>query len=728
MAGRYNYLLVEYADPIEVFGAVESPDCSYSERAIDTIRRDDAVADKVRYDEALGCLMLTPTYTPADTPLSACTHTSGSWVEAVTTTTKKKVVQQVAGTADTQWSYTHGASPTVAIPDGGGLWLTLGKSTVDPAGTINADHCYVRATLMATSQKGYRIAWPLGSNPRLEQTLDGATWTHKGDIQVFDGDKAASGRPDLIRFQILRCAGKIAFRATVNNSVNQAALTVPDMDLIYPLTVTGMNYKATISHFPITFEASGSLASCPHPKLWANTREPVTSHDGSTAGISVTMRDTGSDWLTAWIAVLSASESNTITPWFRSVHVSIPEIHTDPSPYPTWTALPFVLGASIHHDFSPAEITVRRSGFVVCRNHEGQYRDWRGNWAVRITTWIEWVDDHGVRSLWEPSVRMVGWLGFKTETGTEEWSSSILDRVDYELRQSVGDDIHLDGLCMYHAVRLLAQKAGFTRQWLSDNLPGAPEGAWDCDSVSCIGAAGHLHIGVGTNDNPLYEYSADTSIWDIIQDIARRYGMFAGVDSLGRFEFFPWDPWKARNDWTPKQVFSVGAEYDLEGNPYLNQCLGELVKHVSYEDVRNGVTLIGMTGGTRKPICSHLYDHDSVYGGALEKPANYMGRLRRYVETNARYEDPVSTDYFALRKFQILREPRVWFDPLACVPQPLYPLDYIGIMANRTLSDDDRFYLASVHEDLWTEADNHGVMQHYKMVLYPELIPQGYSA
>jgi hypothetical protein len=79
-------------------------------------------------------------------------------------------------------------------------------------------------------------------------------------------------------------------------------------------------------------------------------------------------------------------------------------------------------------------------------------------------------------------------------------------------------------------------------------------------------------------------------------------------------------------------------------------------------------------------------------------PINFMGRVRPYFNSDARYATPEIADAVAARKFALFRAPIESYDPLEVIPQPINPLDYIGIAATRAMPRDEKFYIGSVRE------------------------------
>lgn len=759
MANLVPTLTAEIADPISVFGIETVHDASYTDRMHDLARRNPPMTG-LRYDDALGCLMLTPAYKGMNTLLADATVDgvlggNDGWKQA-TTRTGIFAVQQTGCVRDTEWNYTSGTSATTAIPDGGGMWITLGKSapvmsaptthgrTSFATTTIDPQHCYVAARLCMTSQIMYRIMWRYTAAPCLERTTDaGANWIWVGDIPVGDISQSAHGMPDLLRFQILRANGRIAFRATASNAVDETALTIADdLEFNMPLEITGMNVQCSIMHFPVTFGDGGTIQTDPRLKMWANDNEAtvaavgshITDWDAQNApdGISLVMVDTGSNATTSYLATFAAQgDDNTVSPYLTYVHVTIPGTRIAPDPNPVWFSLPYVLGFGLDSAFVREQPSVRRSGDITTRNNpqgtgngnNGLYSEAYGMRAVRVTAGLDLISDDGLtrETLWS-DVRFIGWLGAHSTCSPWEWTSSLTDRIGWELDQPVLADVQFDAACIYWTARQLAERAGFQQPHYAPvtDLDGTDiTDAWTCDGVTCD-PAHHTRLGQGTVTNPSFAYTASDTIWDILCDIAIKYGMFVGVTSDGRFEFCPFSMQGARDNFNPKQVFSSIPE----GNgriPYLNEFIGRLVKHVDLSCVRNSVTLIG-ADKNQNLIASHQIDEASIIGnGTPNPPVNFLGRMRSYVDCSPRYYDPAATDVWCQAKFNIMRQPRIWYDPMDVWALPLFPLDPIGIAANWTLPGDDCFYIASMSERITTSDD--GIFQVYNMTLNPELIP-----
>ena len=730
-------LTVQIADPIKVFGITTAPDASYTDAMCDLVKRDPHMVG-LRYDQALDCLMMAPAYGPVDTLKDDATTTGGTWVEAKTRVSKKACVVQNKPVPDEEWEYScpggTGTAQVTAVPDGGGIWVVINKSmpirggTGTMVATIDADHCYVMATLLADdATTGYRIVWRYGECPRVERTINGTDWIRMGDIPVGDASGMATGKPSSLRFQVLRANGKIAFRATPSNAVNESALTVPDIELIYPLVVTGMNVCAGIAHFPVTFPQYATLYSPERQLLWANSTTPTPVGKGSITGISLTMETTGST-VTQYSAVYTAQSSYHVTPYLTHVTVSIPAIETAPQANPVWTTLTYVLGFDLQQSFIPEQLTVRRAGSVTCRNNPqgtgfgnlGLYSSALGMCAVKVTAGLDVMyDDGSTATLWS-ATRFIGWLNAESVTSPWEWVSELTDRIEWELDTPLCADVQFDGCCIYWVAKQLAQRAGFTGSQWYEAVSGVSD-AWTCDGTTCDPAT-HYRLGQGTVSNPSFAYTADQSKLDALQDIALKYGMFCGVSHLGKFQFYPFTVSGARASWSPVQIFSSVPTLTA-GVPNLNEFVGDLKKHISLKGVRNSTTLIGLDKDWRL-FASHQLDSASITGnGTPYQPVNFLGRLRPYVDSSARYYDATATDAWCLAKHTILRQPRMWYDPLECHAQPLQCLNYIGIAANWTMPGDDKFYIGSMQESIQTHADETGAIQTYDMRLYPEIVP-----
>lgn len=705
-------LHIYIADPVEVFGMVTAPDGSYGDWMADAVKRGGAQLSGVRYDEALDCLMLAPRYDPADTLIAGATTAGGTWKEIVSRVSGKKTVSQTAPALNTEWSYSYGSSVDVAIEEGEGLWIVLTRSAPRPNATRSAANVYVRARLMVTAELGYRISWAFGESPRLERTEDGATWTRVGDIPVADGGKMGTGDTATLRFQVLRAGGAIAFRATPTNSLSESALVIPDCDLRFPLYVTGKNLMTSIAHFPVQFDGGGTFESADHQSLWFNTSIPVPTAYGSAAGVTAAMVATGSDYLTRYRLTLGAAGTLTVTPWVRRAKVTIPLQYIAPAANPAWVELAGTLGYELVQEFLPAVPTVRRGGAVHCRNQStvypsngyGPYSAANGMVAVWIVAAMEAVAPDGTFTTIWSGTRFVGWMNIEQVATTyppARWTSWLADPIEYELMVPLLQDIQLDGDCYYHAMRTLAERAGVVPERLMNPalMPGAPADAWTCDGVTCIGTPGHFAIGAGLTGSPMYEFTADQLVWQAMATLAGDYRMFVGVSSNGYFETFPWAPEGARTAWAPKQIFTAVPAFTA-GVPQLNELLGELVRHTSLRDVRNSVTLAGLNQETWEPCVAHRFDAASVFGTGYgtAPPVNYMGRVRAFAETNKRFSIPELTDYVCARYYNAYRQPQVWYDPLSCWLQPLFPLDYVGVAANRAFPYDEAFYIEQTSE------------------------------
>jgi hypothetical protein len=626
--------------------------------------------------------------------------------------------------------------------EGRGLWITVNRSSARRDATaIDADHVYVRIRLNFHSGY-YRIVWAFGENPRVEKSTNMTTWTRVGDIPVADGGATATGGAAELRFLVLWVNGRLSFRATPSNSWNEKGLVVPLLGEFLQLVTTGKNCNASINHSPALFPSDGSLKSATRQKNWYNVATPISRSQttdvaagdpGDPGTVKFETVDTGDDFTAQYLMSLYATADNKQSPNARFAVTKWPCQMVPPSLSPDWrlieTTMPYPEGYpegfELQQILDTQGMTVLRSGSVTCRNTEGQYAQDYGARAVMVVAGLDvYFEDGTIENLWL-GVRFVGWLGLDTETTTEQWMGSLTDRTEYELMVPLEAEITLDGDCCYHALKTLYERGGFTPEWYAASNPGAPADAWTCDGVTCNPEAGHYRLPSGTGAAPVLDYDADALIWQVMQDVRAKMQLFIGVTSDGYAQMWPWEPWNARNDWTPDAIFTTVPAFTA-GRPVLNELIGSLVKHCSRRNLRNSVTLIGLDKDTWRPFAAHRANQRSICNASSHTPPpDFVGRVRGYCESNARYADPYFTDYAADRKAAVMMCPEQGFRPLQCWPQPLFPLNYVGVAANKAVALDDRYYVGAISERIFVEGEGEHASAKYEMYLSPDLVPYG---
>lgn len=708
MASLVYNMDVQIDDPNNAFGQVTSPEVTVGGgMGLLARMQGEKAMTGVRFDEDLACLMLVPTDTPLDTLLTDTVTSGGTWKEVTSPHTGKKCVCQLVAPLDTEYSYTPaGDGATALVADGQGIWLDLGRS----ANVAGATDMYVHATFQnADDSREYRIVWGWGELPRVETSTDaGVTWARVGDIPVNDGGAVKSGAAFVLRLQIMRANGYVAFRSAVSNAVNETACVIPDFEPVLPFTVAGKNCNLAIAWRPVTFTATGTFTSPIFQKTYDNTATPVAIAEGrpfddataTITGVTMDPVDTGSDWTAQFSMDLTAQDTGKTTPCVWSAGLRFPAVTVEPGAA-AWASLNSVTGYELDAAFIPNALTIARRGRVFGTNRYGEFGTAYGMRAVRVlmnvgilneaTGVITWLGEH---------VRFTGWLNLDSVTTEADWSSALTDRAEYELGVPLLDDVILDGDCIYHAVKILCERGGFTRGYFADGLPGNPADAWDCDGITCDPAAGHIRLGRGFDQNPLYEMAAGVPIRQHIGRLQGDFLYFFSVGGDGKIYFHPWDFTGVRDAWSPVNIFSYVPAFTA-GVPNLNEFTGAIVKRVDLSQVRNSVTLVGLDKTTWQPIVSHQLDTDSIFGlGSATPPINFMGRVRPYFESDARYATTEIADAVCARKFALFRAPIEAYDPLEVIPQPINPLDYIGVTATFAMPRDEKFYVGSVRETI----------------------------
>lgn len=764
---------VQIGDPIEIFGIVTAPTDEYAEFMRDAVSRTGAKLDEVRYDNALEVLRLPELYAPVDMQHNAGTLALegatlvGSGLRGVVGRTTRKVnAMQTAAVVGTEWSYTQNQETprNVLVSDGQGYWITCSRGAPISGAVLEPYATYIRfAFELDTTEldRWLRISWEWGKVPYLQRgTCDETTpttiyWDRIGDIPMADGGHSQLGVFANLRFSIMRANGRYVFRASPSNAVSETALVIPDrgFDILDGYVVTGMNLNADFSLFPMTFPAQvtdeviGTFTSAVIPKVWgtgtsatAEVTKSINNYSNYVQALIVTEAEnpTLTNWTSQYKIQFDGYDTTdpenpvqhhldgTFTPYIRWVRVKYPSTGIEPVIPPTsWESLPDQEGFTLQQQFDPMALTVHRAGSVTCRNMEGQYSNAYGMRAVKIIAGVEYRngENEAWTELWS-DLRFVGWLGMDTDTTYTQWTASLMDRIDYELNVPLGMNIQVDDTCIYHTAKMLFEKAQIHQSWLKPVMPNAPADAWTCDGYTCRGTEGHLRIGAGTSMSPLYQFNEEMTIWQCLQVLAQDFGMAVGFDEAGYAVFYPWSIWTARDDWddlVPQPpIFSLVPTFDGT-TPNLNEMVGNLVKHTSLGGVRNSITLRSMDPISGSPIIGHVIDRPSIgfddEAGTVNRVPNFMGRARHWVRQDAKFSIQEFADEAAARLLAIYKEPVIDYRPLEVLPQPFDVLDYIGIVANRTLSADDKFYVGGINES------QDALSRTYRMFLTPIRVP-----
>ena len=617
-----------------------------------------------------------------------------------------------------------------------GLWITIQRADPLPTAARTPGSVYVRVTLPTVDGGGFRIVWAWGEGPRLERSADLASWTHVGDIAVADGGTAAGGSSHALRFLVMRANSVVSFRASLTNAVDETGRTVADVApgtsaaFTGHLVFEGQNVNASVGHFLAACPTASHFVSAVRPKFYYNVAAPVPTVVAS-AGVAASMVDTGSDFSTQYR--LDFTSDGTTFPIARTVKVSILKVGTAPDAgsldedYDGWTSVSDLEAFRLMMEFLPDQVTVMRAGEARFRNSEGQFSTDFGMLAVRVRAGMAVENDDGsLTTLWY-GTRMIGWLNIENDTDPESFAAQIIDRIAYELMVPLGINVIADDACVYFTARQLVEQAGFddTHLYAGEN---APSDCWTCDGENCRGTAGHIRTGAGLGDDPLWEFTEDMLIWDCLQRLRAAYGMFCGVTSTGLFEFQPWILSGARDAWSSsvKQEFGTAPGFASDGTPLLNEFIGQLTRHVSRREVRNIVVKAGLAETTQDPLVARRINGASIVGSyATAPPPGYMGRGRAWIERSALYSIAGFTDDAAARAYAIAVNPLERYSPLTCFAQPLFPLDFIAIDANRTRDAAERYYIGGSSEAYeCVAADDGGApFRRYLMGLTPYIVP-----
>ncbi len=403
--------------------------------------------------------------------------------------------------------------------------------------------------------------------------------------------------------------------------------------------------------------------------------------------------------------------ANSVTPWVRSVVVQQDSVQIAPAMDPGWTPIGFVEHIHTESEFVPGEgagHTVAASCDVTLRNQEGQQSGPTGAKAMRV---IGNLYDEWDRPLWSQGL-FLGYVNLRSRINPWSMVSEGVDRSVQLRAKKIHLDMYLDGQCIYHAAKRLAQRGGITDTWLHQ-APNNPADAWTCDGQSC----NHPRLPMGTAAEPLVRIPPGTSVWDALGMISAGYAYGFTID--GKFGFYSWEPWTARDDWQPRQIFSMVPEIDwLSGIPALNEILDDFSVTTDLTNTRNGLSLIGWDKASWLPFVVRRSDPEGVAGGY--GTARYQGFLNEWAWSDAQFCDPGYTDMVANRIFNWISQPEVTAQ-FRCWPLPLFALDYVGIAANRAWPWDEKWWLRRVAQDWDAQGE-------YVMDVTAGLIPLGLTA
>lgn len=739
-------LVYDYAiytdDPNNAFGQVFTPEVTVGGGMGLQCRQASKSMRGLRFDSALACLTLAPRDVPSDMVQAAHVLTGGTWKEVTSPTTGKKALCQLACpllAPEAPASSDCGLKPdyadtSVLLEDGQGIWLDIGRSRPVPGSVATTANVYVRVVFFEDGGVWYRLNWGVRENPRIEKSDDaGVTWDRLGEIPVNDGGKVASGDAAMLRLQVMRANGYVAFRSAAGNAIDESACVVPDFIPSRAFVMSVRNCNVSVSWRPVLFETTGTLTSPLFQKSAGATTTPTPIAEGrpwnaatrTITGVEIEAVDTGSVWTARYDMTLTAQDGGLTTPCVWSAGLRFAENAILPGAE-NWTPMAMATGYEMGAQFDPRGLTIARFGRAYGTNRFASFGYPYGMQACRVVMRVGTLQEDGTVAPLLESTRFTGWINLDTVATETGFSAALTDRADYELGVGMLDDAILDGDCVYHAVKVLCQRAGITRPDFKDDLPGNPSDAWDCDGITCDPEAGHTRLGRGFDQNPLWVMHAGVPIRQHISRIQFEEGLYYfGFGTDGKVWFHPWDFTGVRAAWVPQQIFSYVPTFTA-GAPNLNEFTGEIAHRVDRSTVRNTVTVVGLDKETWQPLVSHHLDPASIYGDGGPYPArNFMGRPRPYFEADSRFATPEIADAVSLRKFQLFREPIESYDPLEVIPQGLNPLDYIGVAATFAMPRDEKFYIGSVRETIRTVGDAWGATRvDGTMVLSAIVVPE----
>jgi hypothetical protein len=735
-------IVVQVAHPVALMGMTTSPASSIFETMREAKARLGSTYENLRYDSAVRLLYLEPVYDPQDMSLDDWERGPGTWREIKDRVSGKNVIAMTSAEPDVEWNarLRYEDINKDILLNGSGLYVTINRAAPHPDAARDSDETYVSIGFGPTAEKTLaRIHWPFGVAPMVQMIGEVGDsevddWLTVGQIPI--GEAKINGEPASITFQIMLIGGNVVFRAGQAGEFNDPALVLraPQVKLKWPLWIEGQGFNASFSAFHMKFKDSGGYVSALKDKQWPTPTVPIVRIEGNDDGLFYFSKDAGTKYHFQYGIDFTKTERDHLeeyietTPYVESVNVYFPSIQVPPKAGISWATLPGVQNYREEKWFDMNELTVNSRCTITFRNRNpfpanmplAQYSPYgaaSGMRALRVLA--GWVGQ-------DLPLRYAGYCGHVVEGDQHTFTLHGVD-LSYSLRRmQMYNPPFGDGMCIYHYIKTLAQRGGITQGRLAINK-GNPPDAWTCDGYSCDERKGHLKLRRGTGLNPLVRFPDGTPVWTAMQEIRRLYGFALYFDKFGYLRFFPWQPWNARNEWSPAQWFSAVPQMKLTipGDPFsarpaLNEFLDNVLVRRSLEDTRNSLTLVGLDRDRYEPFSVHYRDDAAIFGDGTygTMPPNFKGFVDSVVDSSAMYIDQAWTDRVARAQFQIFRQPRETHE-ITGFGQDLEPLAYVAIDAHRMMTDRpfDKFFVAS------TQMEIDVLRQSYKAKFNCELIP-----
>ena len=324
-------------------------------------------------------------------------------------------------------------------------------------------------------------------------------------------------------------------------------------------------------------------------------------------------------------------------------------------------------------------------GSITMNNFDGIYTGIYGNFALGLSA------SNG--STWGPRVRGIMGIGEDgmTLTGQDPvqivnvpWSDN-----SYKMNIPLGQEVILDGLCIYTAARLIAQIGNISERWLTTipntGFPPYPD------------AFPFPILGKGTGLTPKYRFLPDASplgvLLALIQDTGqitvdyfgpvRSTPFYMWHDVYGQFRFEPWDP-----------AFQPVSKYYYAVDPTGQGQIEEIHVSNSIAQLRTEVTIQGQDAFSYELLQLHIPLNQNL--GVVGYRYPWLERNSRYASEAGMLQAGRTAAIQASLGTQVVRM-KVPFDPLVFAGQ------VCGIWDNNTLGRQGYFVILSIESEYGIE-------------------------
>lgn len=262
---------------------------------------------------------------------------------------------------------------------------------------------------------------------------------------------------------------------------------------------------------------------------------------------------------------------------------------------------------------------------LVMDNYDGLYNGFWGNRAVdiwsstgngyyKVFTGITGADEQGV-------------VHFKSNTIKR--ISMCCQDFSRKMMTPIGQEITLDGMCIYNAVRLIGELCGIHPQYMQTIPLYVPPG---CNSDAPYGPAGtdcpFPILAKGSGLNARYNYTEQVHGWDILQQLVQDTGQpISDGLSLPFYGGFRLDGQLIFEAYSPTENPPI-CFYNSQDNTGLAQLEGIAVSY-STAGMRSHIDFTGMNPYTNIPQYVHIEQPTEV--------KRAIGYPERWIERNPRY-------------------------------------------------------------------------------------------